>query len=85
MKLIILLILLISKVGFASEAFFAQVVEKEVSEFIQANCSENVIYKLNNYKVINDTIKSGENFSEILDRHHIEYPKVLEIVNTIIN
>lgn len=40
-------------------------------------------FKLNNYRVINDTIKSGENFSEILDRHHIEYPKVLEIVNTI--
>ncbi|MEX1383278.1 peptidoglycan DD-metalloendopeptidase family protein, partial [Lutibacter sp.] len=29
------------------------------------------------------TIKSGENFSEILDRHHIAYPKVLEIVNKI--
>ncbi|MEX1383603.1 MAG: M23 family peptidase, partial [Lutibacter sp.] len=40
-------------------------------------------FKLNNYKVINDTIKSGENFSEILDRHHIAYPKVLEIVNKI--
>ena len=40
-------------------------------------------FKLNNYKVINDTVKSGENFSEILDRHHIEYPKVLEIVNKI--
>lgn len=40
-------------------------------------------FKLNNYKVINDTIKSGENFSEILDRHHVEYPKVLEIVNKI--
>ncbi|MBL4939816.1 MAG: peptidoglycan DD-metalloendopeptidase family protein [Lutibacter sp.] len=40
-------------------------------------------FKLNDYKVINDTIKSGENFSEILDRHHIEYPKVLEIVTKI--
>ena len=40
-------------------------------------------FKLNDYKVINDTIKSGENFSEILDRHHIEYPKVLDIVNKI--
>jgi len=36
-------------------------------------------FKLNDYKVIHDTIKSGENFSEILDRHHVEYPKVLEI------
>jgi len=40
-------------------------------------------FKLNDYKVINDTIKSGENFSEILDRHHVEYPKVLEIVTKI--
>lgn len=40
-------------------------------------------YNLNDYKIINDTIQKGENFSEILDRHHIEYPKVLEIVNKI--
>ncbi|REE83511.1 murein DD-endopeptidase MepM/ murein hydrolase activator NlpD [Lutibacter oceani] len=40
-------------------------------------------FKLNNFKVINDTIKPGENFSEILDRNHIEYPRVLEIVNKI--
>lgn len=37
-------------------------------------------FRLNDFKVINDTIKRGENFSEILDRNHIEYPKVLEIV-----
>lgn len=40
-------------------------------------------FNLNNFKVIHDTIKSGENFSEILDRNHVEYPKVLEIVNKI--
>jgi len=40
-------------------------------------------FKLSNYKVINDTIKPGENFSEILDKHHIEYPKVLEIVRKV--
>ncbi|MBT8318382.1 MAG: M23 family metallopeptidase [Lutibacter sp.] len=38
---------------------------------------------LNDYKVINDTIKPGQNFSEILDHNHIEYPKVLEIVSKI--
>jgi len=37
-------------------------------------------YRLNDYKVINDTIRSGENFSEILAKHHIDYAKVLEIV-----
>ncbi len=36
-------------------------------------------YKLNDYIVINDTIKRGESFGVILDRNHIWYPKVLEI------
>ncbi len=40
-------------------------------------------FKLDDFKVINDTIKSGENFSEILDKYHIDYPKVLEIANKI--
>ena len=38
---------------------------------------------LNDYKVIHDTIKPGQNFSEILDNNHVQYPKVLEIVNKI--
>ena len=36
-------------------------------------------YILNNYKVIKDTIRSGENFGEILDRHHIDYPEIYKI------
>jgi murein DD-endopeptidase MepM/ murein hydrolase activator NlpD len=40
-------------------------------------------FKLNDFKVINDTIQKNENFSEILDRHRIAYPKVLEIVNKV--
>ncbi|RXP61388.1 M23 family peptidase [Lutibacter sp. HS1-25] len=40
-------------------------------------------YKLNDFTVIHDTIKKNENFSEILGRHHVSYPKVLEIVNKI--
>jgi murein DD-endopeptidase MepM/ murein hydrolase activator NlpD len=40
-------------------------------------------FKLDDFKVIDDTIKRGENFSEILDRHHVAYPKVLEIVNKV--
>jgi len=40
-------------------------------------------YRLNDFKVINDTIRAGENFSEIMDRNHVEYPKVLEIVTKI--
>jgi murein DD-endopeptidase MepM/ murein hydrolase activator NlpD len=34
----------------------------------------------NNYKVIEDTIRKGESFGEILYRNHIEYPEVYKIV-----
>ncbi|WP_372793830.1 peptidoglycan DD-metalloendopeptidase family protein [Lutibacter sp.] len=67
---------------------FAACADKKKSDNIAVDSVEPEIifkygYKLNDYKVIHDTIKSGENFSEILDRHHIDYPKVLEIVSKI--
>ena len=34
---------------------------------------------MNDYKVIKDTIQKGESFGEILDRHHIDYPKIYKI------
>ncbi len=40
-------------------------------------------FTLNNFKVINDTIQSGEIFSEILLRNKIEYGRILEIVNKV--
>lgn len=40
-------------------------------------------YKIDDYKVILDTIKSGESFGEIMDRHHVEYPKINEIAGSI--
>ena len=40
-------------------------------------------FKLNDFNVIQDTIKKGENFSEILDRYRVEYPKILEIVSKV--
>ncbi len=36
-------------------------------------------YILNDYKVIKDTIRKGESFGEILDRHHIDYPAIYKI------
>lgn len=36
-------------------------------------------YKLNDFKVVNDTVAHGESFGAILDRHHIWYPKILKI------
>lgn len=40
-------------------------------------------YKLDDYKVIQDTIKNGESFGQILDRHHVFYPKINEIASSI--
>jgi murein DD-endopeptidase MepM/ murein hydrolase activator NlpD len=40
-------------------------------------------YILNNYTVIKDTIKSGESFGIILDRHHVMYPVINKIATTI--
>ena len=40
-------------------------------------------YTLNNYTVIKDTIKKGESFGIILDRHHVYYPKINAIAKGI--
>ncbi len=40
-------------------------------------------FNFDNYKVINDTIRNGESFGIILDRHHVFYPKINEIATTI--
>jgi len=40
-------------------------------------------YVFNDYKVVEDTIKSGESFGEILDRNHVEYPLVYKIAESI--
>ena len=40
-------------------------------------------YKIDDYKVIQDTIKNGESFGIILDRHHVFYPKINQIAATV--
>ncbi len=40
-------------------------------------------YDLGNYKVIQDTIESGESFGVILDRHHVSYPKINQIATIV--
>lgn len=71
---LLILVLLISCKDEKPQAILTSPTPKIIQEFG---------FKLNNFKVINDTIKPGENFSEILDRNHVEYPRVLEIVNKI--
>lgn len=40
-------------------------------------------YNIDDYTVIQDTIKRGESFGEILDRHHVDYPKIHQIATSI--
>ena len=40
-------------------------------------------YALNDYKVVEDTVKQGESFGEILDRNHVEYPQIYKIAETV--
>ena len=40
-------------------------------------------YNFDDYIVIQDTIKKGESFGEILDRNHVEYPTILRIATKI--
>jgi len=50
-----------------------------VTEVEKPKIIEEFGYILNNYKVIKDTIKKGESFGEILDRHHVAYPTIYKI------
>ncbi len=56
-----------------------EVTETEIVEKVEPVIIEEFGYILNNYKVIKDTIRSGESFGEILDRHHIDYPEIYKI------
>ena len=40
-------------------------------------------YNLDKFKVIQDTIKKGESFGIILDRHHVFYPKINKITSSV--
>jgi len=40
-------------------------------------------FNIDDFTVINDTIKNGESFGAIMDRHHVSYPKINQIVTTI--
>lgn len=40
-------------------------------------------FNLDDFKVINDTVKKGESFGVIMDRHHVSYPKINQIATTI--
>jgi murein DD-endopeptidase len=58
----------------------------KTTEKIKASLPEIIYafgYKLNDYTVVKDTIKKGESFGIILDRHHVYYPKINKIAKKI--
>ena len=40
-------------------------------------------FNLDDFNIVNDTIKNGESFGVIMDRHHVSYPKINQIATTI--
>ncbi|WP_298779176.1 peptidoglycan DD-metalloendopeptidase family protein [uncultured Polaribacter sp.] len=40
-------------------------------------------YKIDDYKVIQDTIKNGDSFGAILDKYHVPYPTINQIATSI--
>lgn len=75
--LLLLLVVLIASCGDEKKTNLPEIDNAEPEIIIKYG------YKLNDYLVIHDTIRKNENFSEILAKHHVDYPKVLEIVNKI--
>ena len=58
-------------------AALTEVIEKEIE--VKPIIIEEFGYILNNYKVIKDTIESGESFGEILERNHVDFPEIYKI------
>ena len=54
---------------------------EEPAKKLAANYEEDIEfgYNLNNFKVIRDTIRSGDSFGEILERNRLGYPKIFHI------
>ena len=74
-KIILLLVLIISFSSCKKDA------EKSVTPLkkVKPKPIYRFGYKLDDFVVIQDTIKTGESFGAILDRHHVFYPKINQI------
>jgi len=67
-------------------ALFTSCSHKKVAQ-IKASKKENIVkefgFVFNNYNVLRDTIRKGENFGEIMARNHVPYPTIYKITKTI--
>lgn len=59
-------------------------VNEEIAE-VKPKSTYEFGFKLDDFVVKKDTIKSGDTFGAILDRNHIAYPRIYEIVESIKN
>jgi murein DD-endopeptidase MepM/ murein hydrolase activator NlpD len=80
LKKIVLLLVLITSFSSCKKD-----IEKPVAtpKFIKPKPIYKFGYKIDDYKITQDTIRSGESFGAILDRHHVSYPKISEISTSI--
>ncbi|RLD82479.1 MAG: M23 family peptidase, partial [Bacteroidetes bacterium] len=78
-KIILLSLLFVLSFSCKKEKPEVVPVVDEVEEIEGPKIIEEFGYILNDYKVIRDTIKNGETFGEILDRHHIGHTSIFNI------
>jgi len=78
-KFILLSVLFVATFSCKEEKPEAVPVVVEVEEIEVPKIIEEFGYVLNDYLVIKDTIKNGETFGEILDRHHIGHTSIFNI------
>ena len=61
--------------------------KEPIEEIVEVEIPKPPVYaygfNLDDYYVVNDTIRNGESFGIILDRHHVMYPKINEIATKI--
>ena len=75
------------KIAFLLSVFFFLIScndekEETIEEILKVSQPKEIFeygYKINDFKVIHDTIKRGESFGVILDRHHVDYPIINKI------
>ena len=53
--------------------------EKDITVVKVQNDNFKFGYNLNNYEVVNDTVKSGDSFGVLLERNHLVYPQIHNI------
>ncbi|MCB4807526.1 peptidoglycan DD-metalloendopeptidase family protein [Tamlana sp. 62-3] len=78
-KFVIVLIAIICFVGCKNEVEKPETENNELAVVEKPVEPEEFGFKLNDYIVKRDTVRKGDTFGIILDRNHVEYPKIFQI------